>query len=694
MNRLLLTVLLVVVGILAFSENLKAEENPAKPGDAMIAKYFEAETAKLEGRPVADIQSLKQWKTERPQRLDELKEMLGLKPWPEKTDLKVTYTGEVDHEEFTVKNLHYQSRPGLYVTGNLYVPKNIEGEVPAILYVCGHGKVKKDDISYGNKTHYQHHGAWFARHGMVCLTIDTLQLGEIEGIHHGTYKYNMWWWNNRGYTPAGVEAWNCVRALDLLQSLPEVNGEKLGVTGRSGGGAYSWWIAALDERIKAAVPVAGITDLRNHVVDGCVEGHCDCMYWVNTYRWDYSMLAAMVAPRPLMISNTDSDGIFPLDGVGRTFFSTRKIYSLYNAKGKLGMSIAPGPHKDTQQLRVPAFHWLREHLQGESPPIDVTAEKQFEVEQLRVFDTLPKDEKNTTIHESFTVVSEEPDAPNSASQWKEQSETWKVQLEKLSFAALPKVEIPLTVKELSNQTASGIRVQQFEFTSQDTIQLKLIQLGKSGADKSKLAVLNIVDDQGWQELQELVAYITDGVQKEPASEDIQSSIKMLQSLPWQMVYIAPRGLGETQWNQEAKKQIQIRRRFQLLGQTLDGMRVYDTRRAIQAWRSVDNNKQTPLWLQASGNLAGIAVYASLFEPNITRLDLYDLDNDHRDGPEFLNVRRFMNMPEAVAMAAENSQVVIYSDDEKVANQKWSYPTSVVKSLNWPVKNLQLRTLKK
>ena len=55
------------------------------------------------------------------------------------------------------------------------------------------------------------------------MTIDTLQLGEIEGIHHGTYRYGMWWWLNRGYTPAGVEAWNCIRALDYLQSRAEVD---------------------------------------------------------------------------------------------------------------------------------------------------------------------------------------------------------------------------------------------------------------------------------------------------------------------------------------------------------------------------------------------------------------------------------------------------------------------------------------
>ena len=147
--------------------------------------------------------------------------------------------------------------------------------------------VKTNGVSYGNKIVYQHHGAWFARNGYVCLIIDTIELGEIEGDHHGTAPRGMWWWNSRGYTPAGVEAWNCIRALDYLETRPEVDKTRFGVTGRSGGGAYSWWIAALDERIKVAAPVAGITDLQNHVVDGAVEGHCDCMFMVNTYRWDY-----------------------------------------------------------------------------------------------------------------------------------------------------------------------------------------------------------------------------------------------------------------------------------------------------------------------------------------------------------------------------------------------------------------------
>jgi ribosomal protein S16 len=154
-------------------------------------------------------------------------DMLGLSPRPEKTDLAAVVTGKVEREMFSVEKVHFQSRPALYVTGNLYLPKNLDKPAPAILYLCGHGAVKKDGVSYGNKVTYQHHGAWFADQGYVCLIIDSLQLGEIEGIHHGTHRENMWWWISVGYTPAGVEAWNCIRALDYLETRPEVDRERM-----------------------------------------------------------------------------------------------------------------------------------------------------------------------------------------------------------------------------------------------------------------------------------------------------------------------------------------------------------------------------------------------------------------------------------------------------------------------------------
>src|SRR4029078_9024145 len=114
------------------------------------------------------------------------------------TDLNPVITGKFEHEQFTVENLQFQSMPGLYVTGNLAPPKERKNAVPAVLYVCGHAPVLTNGISYGNKTAYQHHGIWFARNGYACLVIDTLRVGDIEGLHQRIYRENMLWWNSRG----------------------------------------------------------------------------------------------------------------------------------------------------------------------------------------------------------------------------------------------------------------------------------------------------------------------------------------------------------------------------------------------------------------------------------------------------------------------------------------------------------------
>jgi len=663
-------------------------------GDKMIAEYFSRETARLRDRCLADVKSLDDWQAKRQVYRKQLLEMLGLDPMPQRTDLKATITGKVDHEKFTVEKLHFQSRPKLYVTANLYVPKGVTKRLPAILYVCGHGGVKKKGISYGNKACYQHHGAWFARHGYVCLTIDTLQLGEIEGIHHGTYsaKYAMWWWNNRGYTSAGVEAWNCMRALDYLQTRKEVDPERLGVTGRSGGGAYSWWITATDERIKVAVPVAGITDLENHVVTGCVEGHCDCMFMVNTYGWDYPMVAALIAPRPLLLSNTDRDGIFPLDGVVRTYSRVRRIYELYGAKEKLGLLITSGPHKDTQQLRVPAFHWFNKYLKGEDPPIDVPAERLFQPEQLKVFAELPSDSINADIQETFTEASAPPKPPTSAAEWAKARDGWRKALLEKSFRGWPRQAGPLDLKRVFSAERQGLRLSAYDFTSQASIRLRLYLVEPVGSASPEAVVMNVLDKQGWTEW---LASMRPAFETELKDETLpKADPKAFETVrTWiekrkcAAVFVAPRGIGPTAWNQKERKQTHHRRRFMLLGQTLDGMRVWDVRRAVQAVRSLDTLKDVPLVLESKRQIAGVTLYASLFEPNIARLELDDLPTTHRGGPIFLNVRRYLDMPEAVAMAAERWPVTISQTDLT----GWEYPTAVGKKLGWEAGRLTIRS---
>lgn len=678
--------------------NLNSDVEPG-PGDQMIAEYFKLETQRLANRSLNNIKTKEDWEGARDTYRRQLYEMLGLQPLPARSPLDTKVTGKIEHEKFTVENIVFESRPGLYVTGNLYVPKGLgDGEkVPAILYVCGHGGVKKDGISYGNKATYQHHGSWFASNGYVCLIIDTLQLGEIEGIHHGTYQHNRWWWNSRGYTPAGVEAWNSIRSIDYLQSRPEVDGGRIGVTGRSGGGAYSWWVAALDERVKVAVPVAGIASLKNHVVDGAVEGHCDCMFQVNTYRWDYPLVAALVAPRPLLITNTDKDRIFPLDGVVDVYTKARRIYDLLGAGDNIGLAIYEGPHKDTQPLRVDAFHWFERFLKGKDISheiADTTAPKLFEAQQLKVLDKAPDDERNTAIDEYFTHKAAHSKAPSSKDDWLSNRDLWLRRLKERSFRGWPSNPGPANLLPAASVTRDGITLTTWDFVSQEAIQLRLYVLHREGLETKDLdlAVLNVLDEKNWGTF-----LTTTGAAFPEAFPDMklpglnqvahQQERKMFATEKWAMAYVCPRGVGPSAFTKNEKERTHIRRRFMLLGQTQDGMQVWDVRRAIQALRDIDGMENIPLWLQSSNAMAGNTLYASLFEPDITRLDLHDLPKSQRDGADYLNVLRFMDTPQALAMAAERSKIRLYQKDDK----GWQYVQDLAKNLTWDQDKFQIRT---
>lgn len=642
------------------------------PGDKQAAAYFRAETARVANAPLNEIDSLEVWEAKRGEYQQKLKEMLGLDPWPEKTDLQATTTGTIERDGIVVENIHFQSRPGLYVTGNLYRPAQADGKLPAVLYVCGHGRVKKDGVSYGNKAHYQHHGAWFARNGFVCLTIDSLELGEIEGKHKGLYNDAHQWWTNRGYTPAGVEAWNCVRAIDLLQLRDEVDPEKIGVTGRSGGGAYSWYIAAIDERIKVAVPVAGITDLEDHVVNGVVAGHCDCMYWVNTYGFDYTLLPALIAPRPLMIANTDADPIFPLEGVERTHLAARKIYQLYGKAPNLALTILPGGHADTQPLRIPAFYWLQKHLHGDTPAITDVAVPKFEVEELKVFDKIPEDEINTKIEETFVAAAEPAKVPSTRAQWKQMSGEWKKQLLEKSFAGWPEYDRPGIRSAGLVELKKWMVYADSSFAPQKNVRLPLLTFRAKRAANTTFpnGKLVVVDDEGWKKWAAIAK--GNGDELPIANADDYDAIFVL----------APRGVGPTQWTQETKPEIHLRRRFLLLGQSHDAMQVWDIRQAAKNILEATSTEHVDV--EASGEMAALAIYAAIFEPAISDLTLHNPPVDHREGPYFMNVRRFMNMSEALAMAANDidapRSVNLVSDSPELME----YANAVKQKISVPV----------
>jgi len=671
------------------------EKTPPTPANKLLDRYFTEQAREIAvNNGVGQIESAADWQAKAPEYRRQMFEMLGLDPLPEKGPLQVVKTGELKGDGYVVEKLHFQSLPGMYVTANLYLPATVEKPLPTILYVCGHANIMKDGISPGNKAGYEHHGVWFATHGYACLIIDTVQLGEIRGEHHGTYSKNRWWWYSRGYTPAGLEAWSCIRALDYLETRPEVDKTRFGVTGRSGGGAYSWWITALDERIKASAPTAGVTDMQNQVIDGCVEGHCDCMFFVNTYRWDFERMVALAAPRPLLIVNTDKDPIFPIDGVFRIYQNVRRLYTLLGAENKLGLQVAEGPHKDLQPLNMGAFHWFERHLKGADPMqvIDAGAKKSIEPTTLRVFTELPKDELNTTIDETFVPMAKAPAPATNTADWEKQNDTWMTALKEKVFAGWPQEIASVNPQKESTAERDGLRMTAYDFESQSPYRLRLHIVHRAGLrpEDLELIALNVLDEPGWDEFcatynsrfAKLIETFPGIPHDEPAFEQEK---KMLENFKWGMAYLCPRGVGATAWTGSPKAQTQRLRRFYLLGQTLDGMRVWDIRRSLQTLRAIPGFGETPLWLQAHRDMAVDALYASLFEDNIKRLDLHDLPLTHNGtvagdpqavAPALLNVLQHLDLPQAAAMAAMRSRVVIYSANKAA----WDYPTTLTKNL--------------
>jgi len=116
----------------------------------------------------------------------------------------------------------------------------------------------------------------------------------------------------------------------------------------------------------------------------------------------------------------------------------------------------------------------------------------------------------------------------------------------------------------------------------------------------------------------------------------------------------------------------------LLGQTLGGMRVWDVRRAIQTLRAIDGLADVPLSLRGDREMAGIALYAALFEPKIERLALRHLSRSHSTGPDFLNVLRFLDVPQMVAMVTQSSRIELWQD----GNDAWEYPLAIADKFGW------------
>jgi dienelactone hydrolase len=601
---------------------------PQLPGDGSIRSYLASRAAELEAEFFPNLKP-EDWATMRPALYKEYMAMLGLDPLPEKTPLKATITGKLEKDNYTVEKIHFQSRPGLYVTANLYLPKPLNGKYPTILYQCGHGNQQRN----GNKTHYEDHGIWYATHGYVCLVTDTLQLGEIGAIHHGTYREQRWWWHSAGYTSAGVECWNAIRALDYLETRPEVDTTRIGATGISGGGAATFWISAADERIKVTAPTSGMADLQYYVGEDGVNGHCDCMFLYNRARWNWTTIAALICPRPLMFVNSDADIIFPMDANERVINRLERLYSRFGVSDKVDAMVSVGGHAYRTDLRRATYEFFNRHFKNDTRPVtdpdsaqgESKDKPQIPREQLRVFPTdadIPADQINTRIDQEFVVLAK------FVTPEKDKLDDWRknliAKLKHASFNAWPATAPDTLNMSLGDQPLAGK-----EFTENN---LEVHWQWLPGKDKSArwLVILN-----NGEELSKLPDWARDVVKENSA------------------LLLAPRGCGPGAWTRKNPPNT-IERSFVLLGATVDSGRIWDALTVVR--RRLEGG--APWQIAGKGEAGILAAYAALFETRIAGVVAVDPPPSHRPktegasyGPALLNVLRVTDIPEVLGALA-------------------------------------------
>ncbi len=413
-------------------------------------RYLEREARALTDAARAEVSDRATWEKVRDRRRQEMREMLGLDPEPARTPLNVQITGKIQRPGYVIEKIAFESLPKVYVTGNLYVPDG-PGKKPTVIYVCGHAY-----SPYGAKTYYQRHGHSLAKQGYVAFMLDPIQIAETFALHHGVYNQEMYDWYSRGYSPAGLEVWNVIRALDYLETRPEVDSSRFGITGRSGGAAMSWFAASVDERLQVAAPVMGISTYAADVAEDTEKRHCDCMFPVNSLRHDMLHQGALIAPRALMMAHGKKDLLFPVPGYKEFESVIGGLFKSYDRPDRFTNVEVDTGHEDSDFLRATAIGWFDKHLRHiPEREIDLTYEE-IPPAELAVFGGKPPaDARNYRVHEFF-VPEHGLREPASLAEWLTRREELLGLLRGKVFGAFPRGLSPAELRPSVGRCAGRI----------------------------------------------------------------------------------------------------------------------------------------------------------------------------------------------------------------------------------------------
>lgn len=291
---------------------------------------------------------------------ERIRECFG--PTPEKTPLHARTTGWVERDAYTIENISYQSRPGFYVTANLYLPKGKSGPFPAVVGTCGHSANGKAAEAY------QSFAQGLARLGYVCLIFDPPGQGERllylkEGLKS---RFNP---GTGEHIQAGNQmtlvgefigswfAWDGIRALDYLLTRKEVDPKRIGVTGNSGGGTQTTWLCGLEQRWAMAAPACFVTTFRRNAENELPQDTEQCPPRVLALDLDHSDFLAALAPKPVIILAKEFD-YFDARGSEEAHGRLRRLYKLLGVPGGTDLFIGPSYHGYTQENREAMYRFF------------------------------------------------------------------------------------------------------------------------------------------------------------------------------------------------------------------------------------------------------------------------------------------------------------------------------------------------
>ena len=273
----------------------------------------------------------------------------GLVPMHEPTPLNAKIFGKIEREDYTVEKVYFEPFPGFLTTGNLYRPKGKTGPFPGIVSPHGHwGRGRLEDIERGS---IPARCINFAKQGYVVFAYDMIGYNDSDKqIEHrfGGAREGLW-----GLSAMGLQLQNGIRAIDFLQNLSDVDKERIGCTGASGGGTQTFILTAVDERIKVSAPV--------NMISATMQGGCRCENAPNL-RLDASNLeiAALMAPRPLLLVSATGDWTANTPTV--EYPAIRSVYAHFDAKDKVHQIQVDAEHNYNKESREAVYAWFAKWL--------------------------------------------------------------------------------------------------------------------------------------------------------------------------------------------------------------------------------------------------------------------------------------------------------------------------------------------